>query len=47
MPLALMHGASSSPSGVTVGAIPTNIPRDLNPGPKLIVLGQGQLSMWR
>ena len=26
MPLALMHGASSSPSGVTVGTIPTNIP---------------------
>ena len=30
-PLALMHGASSSPSGVTVGMIPTNIPQDLNP----------------
>ena len=33
MTLALMCGASSSPSGVTVGMIPTNIPRDLNPVP--------------
>ena len=33
MPLALMHGASSSPSGVTVGTIPTIIPQDPNPVP--------------
>ena len=30
MPLALMRGASSSPSVVTVGMIPSNIPRDPN-----------------
>ena len=28
-----MHGASSLPSEVTVGTIPTNIPQDLNPVP--------------
>ena len=33
MPLALMYGACSQPSGVTVGMIPTNIPQDPNPVP--------------
>ena len=33
MPLALMCGASSQPSGVMVGMIPTNIPWDPNPVP--------------
>ena len=44
MPLELMRGASSSPSGVTVGMIPTNIPgiRILS---QVDCLDWGQLSM--